>query len=207
MTDHSSFTQDDYEILGRDVIYEGFATFARYHIKQRQFVGGWSEPFTREILERKPAVGVLPYDPVLDQIVFIEQFRPGAMANPESPWLIEIVAGVYGPDENPINVAKREAEEEAGCKILDLYPIYEYFVSPGASNEQFKLYCGRVDSRDVSGIYGLSEEHEDIRAFVLTTDDALKLLQQGKFKSPPVIISLMWLQLNRDWLKQLWQTK
>ena len=92
-------------------------------------------------------------------------------------------------------------------ELLDLYPVYEYFVSPGGSDEHFILYCGRVDASSAGGIFGLAEEHEDIRAFPLPLDEAIELLREGKIKTAPAIIALQWLQLNREWLRQLWQTK
>lgn len=202
----TAFTQNDYEIVKRDDLYEGVFRLARYHIRQRKFNGQWSGVFTREMLERSSAAAILPYDPILDQVVLIEQFRAGAIANPESPWLLEVVAGVFN-SEHPESVAKREAEEEAGCKILDIYKITEYFVSPGGSNEYLHLFCGRVDASDAGGIHGLEDENEDIRAIALPVDEAFRIMQEGKIKTSPAIIALLWLQLNREWLKQLWQTR
>lgn len=202
-----SFSQNDYEIIDREVPYQGIFRMARYHLRYRLFNGDWSESVWREVMERKSAVGILPYDPVLDRVVLIEQFRPGAIANPPSPWLVEVVAGVYENNESPAAVAKREATEEAGCEILDLYPVCEYFVSPGGSNEYLHLFCGRIDASAAGGIHGLADEHEDIRAFALPAEEAFQMVQEGKVKTSPAIISLQWLQLNREWLKQLWQTK
>src|SRR3990167_5007007 len=119
-----SFTHNDYEIKKREVLYEGFQRLVRYHIRQRKFNGEWSNEFTREVAERTCAAAILPYDPILDQVVLIEQFRAGAVANPESPWLIEIIAGIYDKGCDPIAVATREATEEGGCNILDIYQIY-----------------------------------------------------------------------------------
>lgn len=201
------FTQDDYEIIKRDVPYQGVFRMARYELRYRLFNGDWSKTIMREVMERKSAASVLPYDPVQDVVVLIEQFRPGAIANPQSPWLLEAVAGVFDPDEKPPEVATREAKEEAGCDILDLYPICEYFVSPGGCNEYLYLFCGRTDASGVGGIYGLEHENEDIRTHVLPVEKALMLLKEGKIKTSPAIISLQWLQLNREWLRELWQTK
>jgi ADP-ribose pyrophosphatase len=202
------FTQNDYEIVEREVPYEGNFRLARYKMRFRLFNGGWSEIIRREVLERKSAAAVLPYDPVLDQVVLIEQFRVGAIANPQSPWLLEIVAGILDSDnEGPQAVAVRETKEEANCETLDLYPICEYFVSPGGSNEYVWLYCGRIDASDAGGIHGLQDEHEDIRVFTLSSDEAFTMLQEGLIKTSPAIIALQWLQLNREWLRQLWQTK
>lgn len=203
----SSFTQHDCEIVARETLYTGFLSMARYHIRFKLFEGGWSNTIIRELLERKSAAGVLLYDPILDRVVLIEQFRPGSMHDPKSPWLIEVVAGVFNPNENPADVVTREAQEESGCEVLDLYPICEYFVSPGGSNEYFSLYCGRIDASNVGGIHGLKEENEDIRTFTLSADEAFILLQEGKIRTSPAIISLQWLQLNREWLRQLWLKK
>lgn len=202
----TKFSQNDYEVTQRDLLYDGIFRMARYHLRHRKFNGEWSSTFTREVMERKSAAAILPYDPVLDRVILIEQFRAGSLANPESPWLIEVVAGVY-TDEMPLEVAIREADEEAGCKILDIQQICEYFVSPGGSNEYLHLYCGRVDASDAGGIHGLADENEDIRAISLSLDEAYKMVQEGKIKTSPAIISLQWLQLNREWLKQLWQTR
>ena|SRR3990167_10376042 len=203
----TSFTQNDYEVIKREVLHQGFFRLVRRHIRHLKFDQTWSDEFAREILERPSAVAVLPYDPILDQVVLIEQFRPGAMTNSQSPWMIETVAGIYSPEDNPDDVARREANEEAGLELLDIYKIVEYFVSPGGSDEYLTLYCGRVDATNAGGIYGLAEENEDIRAFALPLDEAIELLREGKIKTAPVIVALQWLQLNREWLQQLWQTK
>ncbi|OGT59340.1 MAG: hypothetical protein A3F14_04530 [Gammaproteobacteria bacterium RIFCSPHIGHO2_12_FULL_43_28] len=202
-----SFAKTDYDLEEREVLYQGIFTLARYHITHRVFKGGSSQPFTREILERKSAAAVLPYDPLLDRVILIEQFRAGAIKSNTNPWLLEIVAGVFNHGETPENIVYREAEEEAGCKLLDLSPICEYFVSPGGSNEYLYLFCGRVDASHADGIFGLPEENEDIRAISMSADDAFSLLQQGKIKTSPAIMALLWLQLNREKLKQLWQKK
>lgn len=205
----TKFTQDDFEIVNREVLYQGVFCMARYQLKFKLFNGGWSNTMTREVMERKSAAGVLLYDPALDKVVLIEQFRPGAIANAQNqnPWLIEIVAGIIDADESTEEVAIREANEEAGCEVLDLYPICEYFVSPGGCNEYIWLYCGRIDASHAGGIHGLEEENEDIRTMILSADEAFALLRDGKIKTSPAFISLQWLQLNREWLKKLWQKK
>jgi ADP-ribose pyrophosphatase len=203
----TSFTQNDYEVVKREVLYQGFFRLVRNHVRHLKFDNTWTVEFSREILERPSAVAVLPYDPILDQVVLIEQFRVGALANPESPWLTEVIAGIYHPPEHPTDVINREAREESGMELLDLFKIYEYFVSPGGSDEHLILFCGRVDASSAGGIFGLADEYEDIRAFPLPLDEAIELLREGKIKTSPAIIALQWLQLNREWLRQLWQTK
>jgi ADP-ribose pyrophosphatase len=199
-----AFFHKDYEIIKHDVLYEGIFRLARYHVRHRLFKEGWSEVFIREVLERLSAVAILPYDPQLDQVVLIEQFRIGAITHPTTPWLIEIVAGCIEGNHNPSETAQREAEEEAGCHIEKLHFLYDYFVSPGGSNEYLHLFCGKVDASNVRGIHGLKEEDEDIRAFAIPAEEAFEEVRQGKIKTAPAIMALQWLQLNREWLRSVW---
>lgn len=202
------FSNQDYEITQKELLFQGVFRLMRYHIRHRLYgTETWSPIFTREILERKPAVAVLPYDPFLDQVILIEQFRAGAFTDPISPWLVEVVAGIYNPNETPTEVAKRESQEEAGCEIIDLHPICDYFVSPGGCNEQITLFAGHIDASKAGGIFGLPEENENIRATVYSREAAWGLLQAGKIKTSPAIICLQWLQLNHGRLKELWQKK
>ncbi len=209
--DNIKFTHADCEVLDRKVVHAGIFQYVHYQLRHRLFKGGWSSVIKREMMERTSAAGILPYDPVLDRVVLISQFRPGAMnvlsADSKSPWLIEIVAGVLDRAESPAEIAVREAQEEAGCNILDLYSINDYFVSPGGSNEYIHLYCGRIDSKSIEGIHGLECEDEDIYAFSLPSDEAFALLREGKIKTAPAIIALQWLQINRQLIRDLWLKK
>jgi ADP-ribose pyrophosphatase len=204
---HTRFSAGDFEIIEREIMYQGVFRLVRNHIRHRKYNGEWSNTFTREIMERRSAVGVLLYDPILDKVVLIEQFRAGACKHTEQPWLLEIVAGLYDKDEKPEEVAIREAEEEAGATITHLQPVCDYFVSPGGTDEYLHLFCGKVDASKLGGIHGLPHENEDIRAFTLTAQEAFQLLKEGKIKTSPVIITLQWLQLNHQWLRDLWQKK
>jgi len=201
MTTPSSFTQQDYELIKREVLYQGFHCFARYHLRFRLFNGGWSNIVTREVLERFSAAAVIPYDPSLDRVLLIEQFRPGSLAEPNGPWIIEVPAGIFSANETPAELARREAKEEAGCVITDLELINEYFVSPSCATEYMHLFYGQVDASHAGGIFGLKEENEDIRVLNLPAEEAFALLRAGKVKTSPAIIGLLWLELNRQRLR------
>jgi ADP-ribose pyrophosphatase len=202
-----AFTHKDCEIVKREVPYKGIFTMVRYQLRHQRFNGGWSNVLIREIVERRAAAAILLYDPNLDKVILIQQFRPGAIKDQQSPWVIEIVAGVIEPNETPDKLVVREAKEEADCEVLDLYPICEYFVSPGTSNEYMWIFCGRIDASKAGGIHGLIDEEEDIKVLVLSLDEASQLAQQGQIKTAPAMLSLQWLQLNSERLKKLWQVK
>jgi ADP-ribose pyrophosphatase len=148
---------------------------------------------------------VLPYDPVLDAVVLVEQFRIGALEAPGDPWLLEIVAGIIDkPDETAEDVVRREAVEEANCYIQDIVPICDYFVSPGGTSERISLFCGKVDAVGVGGVCGLEDEAEDIRVIVVPFPAAIAQLQAGDIRSAAPIIALQWLQLNHAQLRAQW---
>ena len=195
---------DGVELLEKTERYSGFFRINRYRLRHRLFAGGWSGVIEREVFERGHAVGVLPYDPVADSVVLIEQFRVGALVAGMSPWLIEVVAGIVEEGEAPEEVARRETREEAGLEIQALMPMCRYLVSPGGSSESVRLYCGRVDSRGAGGIHGLAEEHEDIRVDRLPYGDAMRLLEEGRVTNSVSLIALQWLALHRDRVRAAW---
>ena len=95
------YSVKDVQILGKETLYQGFFKMVKYAFKHKLFEGGWSDVVQREVFERGHAVAVLPYDPVLDEFVMIEQFRIGALSTSSSPWLLEIVAGIIDEGETP----------------------------------------------------------------------------------------------------------
>lgn len=197
-------TNADVEILERTICFEGFFRLERYRLRHRLFNGDWGRPLMREVFERGQAAAVLPYDPIRNEVILIEQFRIGALTAPDGPWLLEIVAGMIAADETAQEVAVRESLEEADCIITDLIPLYDFLVSPGGTTERIALFCGRVDATHAGGVYGASEEGEDIKVHVIKLDAALALLQSGKINSVSAIIALQWLALNRHHVQTMW---
>lgn len=193
-----------FEILDKEVCYQGFFRLERYRLRHTLFGGGWSGELMRELLERGQAAAILLYDPERDSVVLIEQFRIGALTAPSGPWLLEIVAGIVDEHETGEDVARREAMEEAGFAVLDLIPICEYLVSPGGTSERIKVYCGRVDATEAGGIHGLAHEGEDIRVRVVPFAEALNMLSAGRVDSASPIIALQWLALHREDVRRRW---
>jgi ADP-ribose pyrophosphatase len=198
--------EQDVEIFEKTSPFRGYFRIDRYRLRHRRHDGGWTGEITREVFERGHAAAVLLYDPDRDAVGLIEQFRVSAMAAGESAWQIETVAGIIEEGESPEDVVRREAIEEADATVLDLVPIAKYLVSPGGTTETCALYCGRVDSRGLGGHFGLAEEEEDIRVFVLPTDEALAMLGQPQTANAVTIIALQWLALNRHELKRRWSS-
>lgn len=196
----------EFKINQREVTYKGFFRLEKYQLQHTLFNGGWSKKITRELFMRGNCVAVMLYDPVRDSLVLIEQFRTGAMLQPENAWLIEIVAGSIEPGEAAEQVAKRESLEEAGCEIQQLMLINEFYTTPGGSSERISLFCGKVDSSNVGGVHGLDDENEDILVSVVEFDTAYRMVKSGEIESAIAIIAIQWLYINRDKIKQKWMS-
>lgn len=208
------FSDNDVKVLSYESCHEGFLKISRLTLKHRLYEGGWSEPFQREIMERNPGVGVLLYDPDLDKVVMVEQFRAGCLDNTHGPWVLELVAGIMdGKAEegeengNPEAVARREALEEADIQVGVLLPICEYYNSPGGSSEKLFLFCARVDADRKPGVFGLREEHENIRTVILDRQEAEDMLRVGQINNAMSIIALQWLKMNLEEVRTTLQDK
>lgn len=200
------FNQQDCELLQRESCFQGFFKIDRLTLRHRLYSGEWSDVMQREIFIRADATCVLPYDPMEGTVVLLEQFRAPLMGQTQSPWLIELVAGMNEPGESPLDVAHREAKEEADLHLLDIEPILEYWVSPGGATEKVSLLCARVDSLNAGGVHGLDDEQEDIKVHVVSVEAAMNMVQEGQINNAAAIISLQWLVLNRARLDDRWKT-
>lgn len=191
------FDRDAVEVLASETAYQGFFRVSRQSIRHALFAGGHIE-VQRELLHRGDAVCVLLYDPDLQAVVLVEQFRIGAVDKSPSPWLLELVAGMVEPGETAEDVAHREAIEEAGVELNELVPITRYSSSVGGCDEYVDLFCARVDAGQLGGLHGLEEEGEDIKVHVLPVTEAFELVAAGQIDNAATIIALQWLQLNKD---------
>lgn len=192
------FDHSDVEIVERQRVFQGFFAIDKITLRHRLYRGGWTQPFVRELFVRGRAAGVLLYDPAKDTVVLVEQFRVGVLSSVnESPWALELVAGIVDAGETAREMASREVKEEAGLDISDAEFICEYYNSPGGSDELISLFYAEVDSTGAGGIYGLPDENEDIRVVVMSRPLAMQQVQQGLINNAMAIIALQWLQIRK----------
>ena len=187
-----------FEIISRETVYEGFFSMEKIRLKHTLYEGGWTQDLTRELFHRGECVAVLLYDPDTDEVVLIEQFRMGAIRNPEQAWLLEIVAGAIEPGETAEAVALREVAEEANCQVKQLTKINKFYTTPGGSAESITLFCGIVDATNIGGVHGLKNEDEDIQVSTVKFEQAYRMIETGEIESAIPIIAIQWLALNKD---------
>ncbi|MDW6091862.1 ADP-ribose diphosphatase [Vibrio rhizosphaerae] len=200
----TQFSAQDLQVVKKETLFNGFFKMVKYYFKYRQFEGGWSRVVEREMFVRGRAAAVLLYDPVLEQVVLIEQIRVGALEN-QHPWQFEVVAGIVEEGESSEDVVRRESVEEAGLVVGRITPVTSYYPSSGGCNEMIDVYVGEVDSSVAHGVHGLDGEDEDIRVHVLSREAAYDWVKTGKIENGASIIALQWLALNWEELKTQWQ--
>jgi len=191
------FCEQDYQITAVQAIYNGYCSLQKLTVQFSLFQGGMSPPIQRELVLRHPAVAVLLVDVTQRQVVMIEQFRVGACRS-KNPWLLEIVAGVIEPGDEPLETARREVLEETGLVVQSLTLIGRYFTTPGLASEEVFLYCGLIQAPITPGIHGQVEEGENIKVHVLSFNDVYALLESGQINSSPALIAVQWLKLNQQ---------
>lgn len=193
-----------WEIVEQREAYRGFFSLDVLHLRHRLFSGGWSPVLKRELFRTRRAAVVLPYDPVRDVVVLVEQFRTGAMGAGQPPWMIEACAGLTEPGESAEDVARRECLEECGLEPRRLAFCCEYAASPGSMTEWVSVFVGEITAPEHGAVHGVAAEGEDIRTHVLPLAEALERIGDRRIVAITAVVSLLWLQANKARLVQEW---
>lgn len=199
----SGLTAADVTCVQYRLPYLNYFSLAEVDIQVSNFAGGYSETVTRAGFMATDAAIVLPYDPKLDRVLMVEQFRMGPyLRSDPNPWMMEPVAGRVDAGEHPDVTAKREAVEEAGLTLHDLHHVHSGYASPGCSTEYFHVYVGLADLPDgCAGLGGLDIEAEDIKGHLVSWDDFYNRLTSGQLPVTPLALAGYWLAHNRDRLR------
>ena len=179
--------------------------------RNRRFDGAMSETRTWELWRRGQASALLPYDPVADAVVLIEQFRFPALVAGIDPVLVELPAGLCEDNEDPADTIKREMREEMNLTADLTERIGGFMLTAGGADEFCHLYIGRVvappgDGEGIAGHAGEASEQEDIRVRVWDAEEAIQAAFAGCFTNSITAIGLFWLAAKRAELRQKWMT-
>ncbi len=184
--------------------YARFFAMEEIDVSFRRFDGSMSPQVTRAGFIACDAVTVLPYDPVRDRVLVVDQFRAGPyLRGDPQPWQIEAIAGRIDPGETPVEAARREAVEEAGLVLDDLLPVASYYPTPGCSAEFLYSFVALTDLPDTAaGVFGVEGEAEDIRGHLLSFDRLMALVASGEISNAPTVLTAFWLGQNREKLRK-----
>ncbi|WP_170157825.1 NUDIX domain-containing protein [Litoreibacter meonggei] len=196
------FSRDDVVLTARRRPYSRFFALDEMELRHPRFDGS-ENVVEREVFVSVDAVVVLPYDPVRDTVLLIEQFRPAPFARGDlHPWCLEAIAGRIDGGETPQDAAHREAEEEAGLRFSRLVKAADYYPSPGALTEYLYCYIGLADlPDDAAGLGGLASEAEDIRSVVVPFQMLMDAVRSGEVQNGPLLICAYCLERERMQLR------
>jgi ADP-ribose pyrophosphatase len=202
----------DVAICSEQRVWNGRFPLDVVRFRHRRFDGALSGVKTWEVWRRGRAAAVLPYDPAVDAVVLIEQFRLPALAAGLDPVLVELPAGLCDDGETPEATARRETVEEMGLVVGELCRIGGFLLTPGGSDELCELYAGRVVAPfaaggGIAGHAGMVSEQEDIRVRVWPADEAIEAALAGRLPNSVAAIGLLWLAARREALRKEWITQ
>ena len=194
---------DQVELLSDEVTHAEFYITKRQTLRHPLYSGGMTETLVRETFIAPDASLVLPYDPVKDTVLLVEQFRMGPYNNGSPwPWSLEPVAGRIDPGESPEDCARREAMEESGLELDQLLHVTSFYPTPGCCSEFMHCYVGLTTLPDEGGTgFGLAGEGEDIRTHILPFDRVMELVSSKEADCGPLILLMFWLQRERSLLR------
>lgn len=196
---------DDVALTGMALPYANYFAVEEHDLRFRRFDGSFSDTVKRAAFVMGDAVTVLPYDPVRDRVLLVEQFRAGPYVRGDAEcWSLEAIAGRIDAGESPQDAARREAVEEAGLQLGALELVAGYYPTPGAVTEFLYSYVAITDlPDDAAGVFGVEGEAEDIRGHLVGFDRLMDLVATGEVNNAPLVLTALWLQRERRRLRGL----
>jgi nudix-type nucleoside diphosphatase (YffH/AdpP family) len=193
----------DVSVTTRRHPHTDYFSVQNHDMRFRRFDGSFSDTVRRAGFVGGDAATVLPWDPDLDAVLVVEQFRAGAFFRGDPhPWTLEPIAGRVDPSESPQHCVRREAMEEAGLPLGRLHRIADYYPSPGAVTEFVYSFVAEAQLSGRGGeVGGMDGEHEDIRTHLIARDEIMALIDSGEVATGPLILSLYWLEANSGRLR------
>lgn len=116
------------------------------------------------------------------EVVLVRQYR-----NAENGEVLEIPAGKLEKGEDPFECAKRELEEEIGCKSDNIQKICSMYSAVGFSDEKLHLYI----ARDLMVGKQNLDEDEYIQIERYSLKEAVRMIFSGEIKDSKTIVGLL----------------
>lgn len=134
----------------------------------------------REYIKHPGAAVVVPYLGNR-QIVMVKQFR-----YPIHQVMLELPAGKIDPGEKPLDTIQREISEETGYRAESWHLIGQIHTCVGYSDELLHLYW----ASQLQPYAATQDEDENLQPVILTIDEAMQLIFQGKITDAKTLIGL-----------------
>jgi nudix-type nucleoside diphosphatase (YffH/AdpP family) len=170
-----------------ETISNGWYKLRKYTLDYRRRDGTWQR-LRREACHRGDSVAVLVLSPWTKTIVLTRQFRlPAFVDRDHDGMLLEAPGGIIGED-TPEQAARREVEEETGCRVASLRPLMVIHSCPTLVTEQVHLFVAEVASDRPGPGGGIAAEGEDIEIVEIGLDEACDMVARGEIVDAKTII-------------------
>ncbi len=179
-------------IHSRKPLHAGFLRVYQYEFDAEKHGGGIRRT-SWEMMERGNAVAVLAHDPVRDEVVLGNEFRPGVLVAGDYPYRDNLIAGGIKDTETALQAAVREMHEETGLLLSDPVLIHPgAYVSSGGTSEKVSIVYGTVDTGLAGGVHGNATENEDILTVVLPANLFIDRVRSGDINDLKTLVASYW---------------
>ena len=185
--------------------FTGYGHLAVLRLRFRMASGRMSPIVEREVLHRGDGAAVAPIDVEAEEILLVEQFRPGAWKGTANGWVLECPAGQMAPGETPQETATREAFEETGCVIADLVHVASVLTNPTAMTETVHVFYARITASNNAMVHGVNDEREETRCRTLSIGKIGEGIAKGKIVDAKSMIALQHIQMHWEAMKNRWK--
>jgi ADP-ribose pyrophosphatase len=134
-----------------------------------------------DIVHHPGASAVVPFVS-RDEVLLIRQYRHAAGGT-----ILEVPAGKLDPGDTPESCARRELEEEAGCRAGRIENLGWIFTTPGFTDEVIHLFAA-FELEDVPTRH---EDDEVIELLRLPLAEALDLVWRGELTDAKSALALI----------------
>nr|WP_281379047.1 NUDIX domain-containing protein [Chthonobacter rhizosphaerae] len=182
-------------IVDRRTVYDAWVTLEVVVLDTT--VRGEPVRIKREVHDHGNGSAVLVYDPDARTAILVRQIRPAALVSDGSGLMLEAMAGIVDPGEDPADTARREAEEEAGVIVGDLEFVGAPYSTPGSVTERVWIYLAPLKSRLPRDTGGVAEEHEEMEILEVPLRTLAALADAGEIIDMKTFILIETLRRRR----------
>jgi ADP-ribose pyrophosphatase len=136
----------------------------------------------RAIVRHPGAVSIIPMVDA-EHVCLIRNYRIAVRET-----LIEIPAGTLESNEPPEKTAERELVEETGYRPERLKKLHSFFLSPGVIDEHMHLFV----AEGLKEVGAEREEGEQIENLIVSWQEAIDMIFNGKIKDAKTIVGLLY---------------
>jgi len=136
----------------------------------------------REIVEHKNASAIVAINEK-NELLLVRQYRK-AVEN----FIYEIPAGIINIAEEPEECAFRELKEETGYEAKKISRIFEFYSSPGFTNEKIYLFT----AQDLTFTSTKFDEDEYIETISVSREEAKKMMETGRILDSKTFVGILY---------------